>query len=1110
MHGDEVSPSTIVYRSEGTRTSLQQLIDSVAFGGSERSNDGNSDDRGSAGSVDGLATSKVVPPPGETNTAVSSSIGPAELAAAAKEAGLASSENAANAKAPAKLTWVQGVFIPCLLNIWGVIMFLRLGWVVGQAGIILACLIVFASKVVTTITALSLCAICTNGEVKGGGVYFLISRALGPIFGGPIGVLFFLAQAVATSLYVIGFAESVSALIFDASGDYFTGSELNDIRIIGLGTTVILLLVSLVGVSWYAKCQIGLLVTLLLSMASVIIGAFFPAIPDDATNMEAGFVGFASRNTGPTFVPDPATPGKPQDFFTVFAVFFPAATGVMAGANLSGDLKDPSSAIPKGTLAAISVTFLSYILLVVVVGTANLACSDAPGENYCENMDTAASTGLIPAGGLLFNKLIMENMSIWSPLLYLGVFAATLSSALASLVGAPRILQSVASDKLFPWPWFNYFGKGRGASNEPVRAYLLTFVITCGCVLIGSLDVIAPLISNFFMVSYAFTNYACFASSMAHYPGWRPSFKYYNKWLSLFGFLLCIVVMFMMDYLTSIITVVVAALLHGYLVWLDPEVNWGAAGEARKYFSTLKKMEELQRVGRDHVKTFRPQFLVMSGDADKRPGLIKFTSLLKKGGGIMICGDVIVDSTLATVHRDSATRAPAAPITGEQQPTPQDQHLANIAEGDETSDEEEDEDDISLSLEESGNASAARARPASNSKSSTGSDAEKEPLLGDDDDKLGQHLELASRLAMRLSTVQKRRQAGEEFLTRRGTWGAPRCENAFFEAVVGDSLIDGFQNLVQCAGIGRMRPNTVVLGFKKNWRNDTSASIREYEQMIRITLASNMGLMIVRDDEDVFNVDTVAAPQEFLGLPISSCCIRSSQSQPDLEMGDSSATPDAGNASTATVAATNSTALEDCEAGNISPTALGRPVRCPRTSLQGDTIDVWWVSDDGGLTMLIPHLLKENRVLRSSQRLRVLTVTNYNVNETSKLQKTEFRMVHLLQKFRIDAHVEAVETNLASRASDETVEEFEQLSHIKMDDLSPQERAKTHQTLRLVETMRSYSSGPQTSMIFVTLPIPETGISVGLYMSWLEMLSSGLPPTIMMRGNNENVLTFIC
>ena len=239
------------------------------------------------------------------------------------------SSKTADGAQPKKLNWVNGVFIPVLLNIWGVIMFLRLGWVVGQAGLLAGTSIIILANVVTTITALSLCAICTNGEVKGGGVYFLISRALGPVYGGTIGLLFFVAQGVAVSLYVIGFAEAVVDLMQDRGLDYFTGDEINDTRVIGILTSIVLFLVSLVGIGWYAKTQTGLLVILIVAIMSVFIGAFLPQLPDEEKNLQNGFVGMRDfkeggdgrvRNLLPNFQIDPLFPNDEQSYFTVFAV----------------------------------------------------------------------------------------------------------------------------------------------------------------------------------------------------------------------------------------------------------------------------------------------------------------------------------------------------------------------------------------------------------------------------------------------------------------------------------------------------------------------------------------------------------------------------------------------------------------------------------------------------------------------------------------------------------------------------------------------------------------------------------------------------------------------
>ena len=381
-----------------------------------------------------------------------------------------------------KLTTFQGVTVPVLLNIFGVILFLRLGWVAGQAGTLYGTLIICLSNVVTGITALSLCAICTNGEVKGGGAYFLISRALGPAFGGAIGLLFYIAQAVATSLYVIGFAESVLDVVKKGGGSPLTDSWLNDTRLISVVVMIFLLALALIGVGWYAKCQVVLLITLVAAIASVAIGTLFPSVPDRTENAEAGFVGYsrdipaATANVTapqdswvlPQWSADPVTQSS-HDFFTVFSVFFPAGasralrvragggglptsrgagaaavTGIMAGANLSGDLKDPSRSIPNGTLTAIAITWVTYVVLLWLVGAVSVRCVAA--EGVCPPSATlewakAVAESDVPSGGLLYDKLIMQSISIFGWLVLAGVFAATLSSALASLVGAPRILQ---------------------------------------------------------------------------------------------------------------------------------------------------------------------------------------------------------------------------------------------------------------------------------------------------------------------------------------------------------------------------------------------------------------------------------------------------------------------------------------------------------------------------------------------------------------------------------------------------------------------------------------------------------------------------------------------
>merc|ERR1711892_1567917 len=269
-------------------------------------------------------------------------------------------------KAPAaanKLGWMEGVFMPCLLNIWGVMLFLRLTWVIGQAGIVQGLLLMTIANVVTTITTLSMSAVCTNGQIKGGGVYYMISRSLGPEFGGAIGLMFTLANSIAVAMYIIGFCESLLDMlkfyIVDFEG--ITGDKMNDVRIIGLITLTLTLALAIVGMEWVTRVQKALLFLLIGSQIDFCLGTFFSS---NITERAKGFTGWsmetAEQNMHPNY--------QGESFWTVFSVFFPAVTGIVAGANLSGDLKDPATAIPKGTLGAIVLTYVTYVVYGIMVG----------------------------------------------------------------------------------------------------------------------------------------------------------------------------------------------------------------------------------------------------------------------------------------------------------------------------------------------------------------------------------------------------------------------------------------------------------------------------------------------------------------------------------------------------------------------------------------------------------------------------------------------------------------------------------------------------------------------------------------------------------------------
>uniref|UniRef100_A0A8C3C2W3 Solute carrier family 12 member 3 n=1 Tax=Cairina moschata TaxID=8855 RepID=A0A8C3C2W3_CAIMO len=426
----------------------------------------------------------------------------------------------APAPEPVRFGWVKGMMIRCMLNIWGVILYLRLPWITAQAGTALTWLIILMSVTVTTITGLSISAISTNGKVKSGGTYFLISRSLGPELGGSIGLIFAFANAVAVAMHTVGFAETVRDLLQEH--DALMVDPTNDIRIIGVVTVTLLLGISLAGMEWEAKAQVLFFLVILVSFSNYLVGMVIPATTEKQAK---GFFGYRANIFVQNLVP--SWRGPEGSFFSLFSIFFPSATGILAGANISDDLKDPAVAIPKGTLMAIFWTTISYLLLsaAIVVWDASGSLNDSMplGLPGCEglacdfgwNFTDCAQQHSCPYG-LSNHYQSMSMVSGFGPLITAGIFGATLSSALACLVSAPKVFQCLCKDQLYPL--IGFFRKGYGKNKEPIRGYMLTYVIAVGFILITELNTIAPIISNFFLCSYALINFSCFHASVTNSP----------------------------------------------------------------------------------------------------------------------------------------------------------------------------------------------------------------------------------------------------------------------------------------------------------------------------------------------------------------------------------------------------------------------------------------------------------------------------------------------------------------------------------------------------------------------------------------------------------------
>ncbi|XP_065812564.1 solute carrier family 12 member 3-like [Labrus bergylta] len=897
---------------------------------------------------------------------------------------------------PTRFGWVQGVMIRCMLNIWGVILFLRLPWITAQAGIGLTWVIILLSSCITGITGLSTSAIATNGKVKGGGTYFLISRSLGPELGGSIGLIFAFANAVAVAMHTVGFAETVVDLMQEHEAVIV--DRTNDIRIIGIITVTCLLGISMAGMSWESKTQVLFFLVILVSFASYIVGTIIPASPEKQAK---GFFSYRADIFATNFVPK--WQGPDGSFFGMFSIFFPSATGILAGANISGDLKNPAVAIPKGTLMAIFWTTISYLIISSTIASCvvreasgllndtlsltssndcvSVACDYGWDFTQCINNKTCTY-------GISNYYQSMSMVSAFAPLITAGIFGATLSSALACLVSAPKVFQCLCKDKLYPL--IGFFGKGYGKNDEPLRSYLLTYIIAACFIIIAELNTIAPIISNFFLCSYSLINFSCFHASITNSPGWRPSFRFYSKWLSLLGTICCVVIMFMLNWWAALIAFGIVFLLLGYTLYKKPAVNWGSSVQASSYNIALNQCVGLNHV-EDHVKNYRPQCLVLSGPPSSRPALVDLVSCFTKGLSLMMCGNVIT------------------------------------------------------------------ADPSSSAVDNTSSDG---------------HI----------------------------TWLNQRKVKSFYRGVVATELRSGVNMLLQGAGLGRMRPNVLLMGFKKDWRSDTAQAAHNYIGILHDAFDLQYSVCVLRIKEglDVSNAShshvnpAFDAGRENINTISVPPCVRTS---------------------------TTSTVSID---GRSQPSSVFQKKQVKKT------IDVYWLSDDGGLTLLLPYLLTRRK------RWAACKVRVFVGGDSDKKEEQREEVLALIKKFRLGFHDVEVLPDIYQNPQPGNVHQFENmLARFRLDKnlklgsdtgtpglqeepwmITDQDveknKAKSLRQIRLNEVLQDYSR--EAALIVIIMPVGRRGACPStLYLAWLDFLSRDLrPPVLMVRGNQENVLTFYC
>ncbi|PEN14547.1 Na-K-Cl cotransporter [Longibacter salinarum] len=499
-----------------------------------------------------------------------------------------------------------GVFTPTLLTILGVIMYLREGWVIGNAGLLGGLMIIFLGFGITLCTALSMSSITTNIRIGAGGAYAVIAQSLGLEVGGSVGIPRYLSQALAVTMYIFGFREGWLAI--------FPG---HSAMLVDAAVFVTLYGIAYVSADFAIRVQYLIMAIIAASLVSIGLAAGTGSMQYDLGEIKL-WGDFATAA------------GDGSGFWIVFAVFFPATTGIMAGANMSGDLKEPRKAIPIGTLAAIGVAFIIYVFLAIW-----LAKSATPEE-------------------LKTNYMVMAEKAFWSPAVLAGLLGATFSSALASFVGAGRILQAMGAHEVVPASsWLSR----RADNGEPRNAMWVTGGIIVLSLLVRDLNAVAPLITMFFLVTYAMINAAVLIEQSLDLVSFRPKLRI-PRWVSLLGLLGSLFAMFIINPTVSLIAVVATIAVYGWLArrHLDApfeDVRSGMFVSVAEW--AAKKVAELPTM---QERAWKPNLLVpVENASDLRGTFLMLEHVTKPQGSVKIVGITDEDSDHLNQSLEPLTRA---------------------------------------------------------------------------------------------------------------------------------------------------------------------------------------------------------------------------------------------------------------------------------------------------------------------------------------------------------------------------------------------------------------------------------------------------------------------
>ncbi len=475
-----------------------------------------------------------------------------------------------------------GVFTPSILTIIGVVMYLRFGWVLGNLGLGRTLLLVTLCNSVTLLTGLSLSALATNREVQGGGAYYLVSRAFGAETGAAIGIPLFLSQAIGTAFYVAGFSESLVGALPAAAGW--------DPRVVGSATLVALAAVSVFSANLAMRVQYFIMAAIALSLVSF----------------------FAGGNPGAEVLAGSGTAAPSPGFWVVLAVFFPAVTGILSGVGMSGNLRNPGKAIPRGTLGAVLAGYAIYMAVPVALF---FFAGDAPA--------------------LRTDPMIFQKCSRWPALVLPGVWAACLSSALGSLLAAPRVLQAMSRDRLAP----AFLGRGYGKGDDPRAAAALAFALAAGAVWAGGVNLLAPVLTMVNLVIYALLNLAAAIEEAIGSAAWRPTFRV--PWtVAAAGFALCAAMMVLISPAASVAAMLLIGAIHWMMVRRRLRARWQDFRRGLLRSGTRTLVHRLDASPEDG-RNWQPDILALGAASARREWLGELAAALSRDRGLLTFASVV-------------------------------------------------------------------------------------------------------------------------------------------------------------------------------------------------------------------------------------------------------------------------------------------------------------------------------------------------------------------------------------------------------------------------------------------------------------------------------------